>query len=82
VDSSSRRRLTQIEVYALLGIGLVVIAEVLAHFTHWEKRTCYALTTFATLMTMNIVIKGSKMDKVLRGAVIAAVLLFVYFVWR
>jgi len=31
---------------------------------------------------MNIVIKGSKMDKVLRGAVIAAVLLFVYFVWR
>lgn len=82
MDSSSRRRLTQIEVYALLGIGLVVIAEFLAHFTHWERRTCYALTTFATLTTMNIVIKGSKMDKVLRGAVIAAVLLFVYFVWR
>lgn len=81
MNSSSRKRLTQIEVYALLGLGLVVVAELLAHLTHWEKRTCYALTTFTTVMTMNAVTPGHKKDKVLRGAIITAVLLFVYFVW-
>jgi hypothetical protein len=82
VNPSSCKRLTQIELYVLIGIGLVAIAEVLVHFTHWEKRACYTLATFATVMTMNVLTPRPTKGKVLRGAVIAAVVLFVYFIWR
>lgn len=82
MNYSPLKGLTQIEVYVLLGIGLVAMAEILAYFTHWEKRACYALAVFATVMTMNIVAPGQTKSKVLQGAVIAAVVLFVYFIWR
>lgn len=77
-----QRRFTKIEESLFFGIGLVAVAEIVTHFTHWERRLCYALAMFFTALVASTVHSGSVKAKILRGVMITAVVLFIYFVWR
>ena len=77
-----RRGFTKIEVGFFFGIGLVVVAEMLTHFAHWDRRICYAVGILIVGMGLSGVTSGSRKSKVLRAVSVIAVVLFVYFVWR
>lgn len=81
MSNSAQLKLTSIEVAITFALVLLALIWALSYFAHLELRTCFAIASFFTATTQNLLSRVSLRTKVYRGVWIVATVLLVYFVW-